>query len=311
VDTAWGKHATQIVGWKNLEDLQKRFAPYVLRRLKKDCLDLPPVLPSVTLEATLNNATWKLYKEMRDEMVVWLQSSTVSVAAQTITKVLRLSQITSGFIGGLEPEIYNEDEDRPSWLPFVEKVGPLSNESTQEVGREKLDVLLELIEGRIEEDPDLKLLVWCRFVPELARLLKEWQVKYPTASIGSVAGRALLGKRRKEEREEALRMLNPQTAPAGLTLVGGTYGTGALGLNFTACHTVVNMSFDYSYWKAEQSAARVDRPGQLYPVSNFDIIATGPKGQKTIDHTIVKARRDKENIATWTTAAWVKALTEE
>src|SRR5690606_13571541 len=30
-----------IGGWQNLEDLQQRFAPYVIRRLKKDCLDLP------------------------------------------------------------------------------------------------------------------------------------------------------------------------------------------------------------------------------------------------------------------------------
>jgi hypothetical protein len=93
--------------------------------------------------------------------------------------------------------------------------------------------------------------------------------------------------------------------------VGGTYGTGSLGLNLTACHTVVNMSYDYSYWKAVQNAARVDRPGQVSPVSTFDVIAVGPKGQKTIDHAIVRARRNKEDVAVWTTSAWIRALTEE
>ena len=32
----------QVMAWKNVDDIQKRFAPYVMRRLKVDCLDLPP-----------------------------------------------------------------------------------------------------------------------------------------------------------------------------------------------------------------------------------------------------------------------------
>jgi len=121
----------------------------------------------------------------------------------------------------------------------------------------------------------------------------------------------MFGRGKKLERADALRLLNPKTAPPGPVTVGGTYGTGALGLNFTACHTVINMSCDYSYYKAAQSAARVDRPGQLYPVSTFDIVAEGPRGQKTIDHIIAKARRTNEELASWTCSAWIKALTEE
>jgi hypothetical protein len=55
----------------------------------------------------------------------------------------------------------------------------------------------------------------------------------------------------------------------------------------------------------------VHRPGQKYPVSYFDVVATGPQGQKTIDHTIQKALRNKLDIAKWTTGAWVSALLEE
>jgi hypothetical protein len=312
VTTPWGSRPTQIVGWRNLDDLQKRFAPYVLRRLKKDCLDLPPVLPAVTLTATLDPATWKIYKEMRDEMVAWLQNATVSVAAQTITKILRLSQITSGFVGGVEAEVINElQEGRPDWLPGLElgHQGPI--QPVQEVGREKLDVLLDWTEEQFENDPNLKLLIWCRFIPELRRLLEALQARFPLAKLGSIAGKAMFHRSHKEEREEALRLLDPRTAPDGPVIVGGTYGTGSLGLNLTACHTVVNCSFDYSLWKKLQSDARVDRPGQTSPVSYFDIIAVGPKGQRTIDHIIIKTQREKEEVATWTTSAWVQALTAE
>ena len=312
VKTPWGSRATQIVGWKNLDDLQRRFAPFVLRRLKKDCLDLPPVLPPVIQTATLTEPTWKLYKEMRDSMVAWLNDLTVSVAPQTITKVMRLSQITSGIIGGVEAEIPEGlNDDRPAWLPDVVDPPVVDSSPLQEVGREKLDVHLEWLDQMLEEDPDLKLLVWCRFIPELRRLLKEWKIKFPNAKIGAIAGQSMLGQPKKDERAEALRLLDPRTAPTGPVFVGGTYGTGSLGLNLTACHTMVNLSFDYSYWKSVQSAARVDRPGQTSPISMFDVVAEGPRGQRTIDHTIVKALRDKSDIAIWTTSAWVKALMEE
>src|SRR5213076_972945 len=36
-----GYMGKQVIGWQHLEDLQQRIAPYCLRRLKKDCLDLP------------------------------------------------------------------------------------------------------------------------------------------------------------------------------------------------------------------------------------------------------------------------------
>jgi hypothetical protein len=269
----------------------------------------------VTINATLTKTTWAIYQEMKKDMVAWLSNQTVSVAPQAITKILRLSQITSGFLGGIEPEIYEDEmetEDRPDWLPGIS--GSLPNqhpEPIQEIGREKLDVLFERMDLFFEAEPNGKLLVWCRFLPELRRMLKEIGVRYPHLALGCVAGQAMLGGRQKQERRDALRLLDPRTAPEGPAFVGGTYGTGSLGLNFTACHTVINSSFDYSLWKYLQSAARVDRPGQVYPVSPFDIVAVGPKGQKTIDHTIAAARLNKEDVATWGTSFWLHVLRAE
>lgn len=306
-----GRNVEKIESWKNIDQIQKQFAPYVLRRLKRDCLDLPPVLPEVTLTAELTKDTWVIYRDMRDELVAWLSNSTVSMATHTITKVLRLSQITSGFIGGIEPEVYDRMQfDRPGFLDELD-APPNPTEKIREIGREKLDVVLERLEAFLEADDTLKLLTWCRFVPEVKRLLLEVKEKFPHMAVGAVAGQSILGLTKDKERHEAVRLLDPRTAPPGPVFVGGTYGTGSLGLNFTACHTVINCSFDESYWKKEQGDARVDRPGQVHPVSPFNIVAVGPKGQKTIDHKIVLARQGKEDLATWTTSAWIKALTEE
>jgi SNF2 family DNA or RNA helicase len=99
--------------------------------------------------------------------------------------------------------------------------------------------------------------------------------------------------------------------PEGPVVVIGTPASGAMGLNLTAAHTVVYISNDFSLKTRLQSEDRVHRPGQMFPTSYFDIIATGPAGQKTIDHTVVKSLKAKLELATFTTSAWIQVLMEE
>jgi SNF2 family DNA or RNA helicase len=312
--TMGGYQGRQIVSWHGIEDLQERMAPYVLRRLKKDCLDLPEKIDSVPIVVTLTPATWKIYREMKEDMVVWLNQNTVASASQALTKVIRLAQITSGFVGGVERE---EDLlEQPELPAFIEKtdgqpslfdVADLPTSNLQEVGREKLDAFFERLESLLEEDPNLKLLVWSRFRPEVARLYKELGEKYAKIDRGLIWGRS----KDKNERTHALRLLDPRTAPKGPAVVIGTPATGSMGLNLTAAHTVIYMSNDFSLKTRLQSEDRVHRPGQLYPVSYFDMIAQGPKGQKTIDHATVKALQAKSDLADMTTSAWLDVLLEE
>ncbi len=316
-----GRAIEKIVGWKNLDDVQRRLTPYVVRRLQAECLDLPPRLPPKVLTATLDPATWRTYRDMRDEMCTWLSSSTVASASTAAAKVLRLSQITSGFLGGIEAAGFDVDEGsvtltsldaglnaraRDNLKDYAEG-GIMLAGSTKEVGREKLDALLAYLDEQFEAFPTLKLVVWCRFLPELARLLAEVAKRFPQVAVGRIAGNPT-----KTERKDALALLHPETAPRDAAVfVGGTFGTGAFGLNLSAASLSVCLSFDYSLGKYRQTAERVIGPDMLGPASYLDVVAVGPKGQKTIDHAIVAARRANEDVADWTTAAWVKKLREE
>lgn len=310
------KFATEIEKWVNLDDLQQRFAPVTIRRLQKDCLDLPPKLDPVTLTVTLSAKTWSYYKAMRDELVIALENGTVTMAQHAITKVMRLAQITSGFVGGIESVLEDDDDlatataDLPPWIEqpmeHVKRVRPELVEPVKEIGREKLDVLLWFYGERLKANADFKLVSWCRFKPEMERMVRE-----VAANFGHVTVKAIAGGQKRAERLEALRLLHPDTAPEGPVFVGGTYGTGSKGLNFTAAHTSINCSYDYSLEKFLQSGDRVYGPGQKHPVAYYDMVAVGPAGQKTIDHVIVKARRAKESVANFTISAWVKALKED
>jgi hypothetical protein len=283
----------KINGWTNLDDLERRFAPVTVRRMQKECLDLPPKLDPVTLTATLTDATWRAYREMRDEMVVWLKSGAVATSATAAVKALRLSQITGGFVGGVEsPGI------EPGETPIYENAAA--------VGREKLDVLLWFIEQKLEEDPNLKLVAWGRFRAEVFRAVAEVQRRFPQMLTAMV-----LGGQKRDERLEALALLKPETAPAGPVFVAGIEGTGSFGIDMSAAHTCVTMSSGYSPGRSAQTLDRVYGPGQTHPIAYYDIVAVGPKGQRTIDRDILLARLNGHDVALRTAAAWIKALTDE
>lgn len=354
-----GKAIQKVSGWTNLEDLRKRFAPVTVRRLQKECLDLPPKLDTVILTAELSTS-WPAYKEMRDNLVVWLRSN-VATASTAAIKALRLAQITSGFLGGIEDanvgdapvddeivdtewdyadlmreidgeqtttfaghervvrQSTSEDAERPQRqarnLLESNTINRQSDDTTgrlrssagvQEIGREKLDILFWLLDKLLVSDPNLHVVVWCRWRAELTRVLKEVAERYPQFNLGTIHGG-----QKKADRTAALRLLHPDTSPEGPTFVGGTAGTGSFGLNFTAAHTCITMSSGYSPGQSSQMLDRVYGPGQTQAIAYYAILATGPKGQKTIDAVIEAARRNGENLASWTAEAWIKTLKDE
>jgi SNF2 family DNA or RNA helicase len=283
-----GFQGKQIIRWTNLDDLSRRTTPYVVRHMKKDCLDLPPKLPSVFMSVPLSSEIWRIYKEMRDDTLAWLDQNSMATAAQAGVRVMRLAQITSGFLGGIKD--VETEEDIP----------------TRDIGREKLDLLLDFVEKRLHEDKDFKLLVWSRFRPEVERTSNELKTRFPGVPVG-----VIWGGQDRDERSASITLLDPRHATPGPALVVGTVATGAMGLNLAAAHDVVYLSNDWSARIRSQSEERVHRPGQTFPVSYFEILATGPNGQKTVDHAILQAMKRKQEDAVLTMAFWSSTLRDE
>jgi len=329
-----GKPIERVASWPGLPQLLEGFKPHVLRQDWRANADIPPAMPPEVLTVRLTERTWRHYRDMRDDMVSWLEDGNVASSETAAIKVLRLAQITSGILGGVQQE-YADDEmsesfragsviNMPdSFLDGVVLTGDgaraLNNQrehfskvlqEVQFVGCEKLDFNLDWQAERLAEDPHLKLLVWCKFVPELKRYLEAVRERFGH-EVGAVCGQSVFGEPMKRERETAERLLHPKTSPPGPLTVGGTYGSGGLGLNFTAFHVVFNLSQVYEDWKRRQADKRVDRPGQRHTVVQFDLVAEGPKGQKTIDHIILAARKAKQDLNEWGAAQWVRALREE
>lgn len=316
---------TTITGYKNQDELNKKIAPYTLSRKTRDCWDLPPMLPPITLEARLSPENWEIYKEMRNNLVVWLGQE-VTVAKQAIVKILRLAQITSGYLGGLEdvaataappvgkqpaidfgpppPHIlagaqrpHADGTAKPILAGRTATVLPGSL-GAREIGREKLDVYLDWLSSM--QPPPHKLLTWCRFRAELERTTRELSAYFPVV-------RQLKGGQTDEERELAKKLLAPNGDPQRGAVVGNQKAGGA-SLNFAAANIAVYLSNGPALLERTQSIGRIERPGAKAPMTVVDIVATGPKGQKTVDHAILKALRKKDDTARWTVNQWREIL---
>lgn len=293
----------QVIGFVNVEEMQAKIKPFVLRRLKKDCLDLLPKLYT-QIEVPLTPKSWKIYKDMKEEMVAWLGEKQVASASQAAVKGLRLAQITSGFLGGIQSVAVPEGQD----FVLLGDDEKITYEPPMEIGDEKLKAIInDWLEAKLEYDRAFRCIIWCRFRAELNRF---YDVLTSGNRYQDIIVHKIQGGQSRGDREAAKREFQAGDERRGAILLGNPQA-GGFGLTLTRGHSVVYASNDYNLLTRLQSEDRVHRPGQLNQVTYTDVIATGPNGQRTIDHAVVKALRNKEEIARWTTEKWRSVLEEE
>ena len=236
----------QIIGWKHTDEITKKIARFSRRALKADCLDLPEKL-FTTRSVPMTAAQFKHYKEIKT-LLVTKTDKTLVMTPNALTKALRLSQITSGH------------------LPETTLDNP------------KLDMLRTLI-----EEHEGSYIVYCRFIPELQRIL---DILPPdTATIH--------GAIKPTQRTIAERDFQSGVS-RGIVL---QIATGGIGLTLTQASMVVYMSNTYSWVDRAQSMDRPHRPGLTHPVLYVDVLATTPTGKETIDHGVLKISNAKKNLA--------------
>jgi SNF2 family DNA or RNA helicase len=293
-----GRSFQQVVEYKNLGELAQRISPFVLRREKKDCLDLPAKLYTER-EVALSVESWKRYQELkRDALISLGAASEKRMEPNAAVRLMRLAQLTSGILGnGPTPQDPN-DLDLPIFSP-----------SMQDLSDEKLRWAVEYL---TEECTAKAVIVWCRWRRERERLAealrsyneKSGKVRYTFELYGGQA---------KIERDIAVKYFSDNA----LTDYGGaTYvliaqpHAGGHGLNLVAASEAIYLSNDFALGMRLQSEDRCHRPGQVNQVTYIDVLATGPKGQHTIDHVIFKALREKKNVADLTCQEWRKELND-
>ena len=241
----------------SLERISNKMYLRALRFMKKECIDIPDKIYTQRI-VELPPYNLQKYKEMRDYAITQIESSEKITAAIILVQLLRLSQITSGFV---------VDEN---------------HQETNFTDNPKIDCLEEIL----EDIGNSKVIIWARFqrdVENIMELLKKIDIK----------GVALYREIKPEERDRNIRKF--QNDPEIRVLVG-TPGTGGLGINLTAANIVIYYSNSYSLQDRLQSEDRTHRAGQTNKVTYIDILAKETIDIGI--HKILRAKKQVADIIT-------------
>lgn len=191
-----------------------------IRVLKEDCQDLPPKVYEKAYVG-MTDKQQKAYDSMRDELIVELDDGAVT-ADIILTKLTKLTQITSGFLYGEDGKVY-------------------------ELGSKKLEALGDLLEGILPQP----VVIWCRYkrdVMAVESLLRS-KFKFPCCKITGGSSQA--------DRRKAVHDFH--TSPHVFI---GQIRAGGLGIDLTPASHVIYFSNEYSLEARLQSEDRCHRPGQ-------------------------------------------------
>jgi SNF2 family DNA or RNA helicase len=136
--------------------------------------------------------------------------------------------------------------------------------------------ILENVEG--------KSIIWSHYTHDVRRIIAEIKRVYGDDAVVDYYGATDTDARSKNIKKF-------QTDPNCRFFVGTTH-TGGYGITLTAGSNMIYFSNGYDLEKRQQSEARIDRIGQTRKMTYIDIMS-----QDTIDERIVKALRNKVNIA--------------
>ncbi len=263
-----GFDSRQIIGYRDLNDLIKKEYSVAYRVTKEDALDLPEqVHEERYIELTAKERS--LYDQIRRNSFAELESGGQITAATALTKLLRLQQLTGGFLcadEGTKPKLISES---------------------------KLNALDDIIEDYCI-GAGKKLVVFARFRAEIdliAKHLDKRKIRY-----GLIYGDVKIDTRGDIVKDF---QQNPETL-----VFLAQIDTAGLGITLTAADTCVYYSVNYNYAAYSQSLARIHRIGQRNTCTYIHLIA-----KQTVDETILDALSRKEDLARTIVDDWKQYFT--
>lgn len=212
------------------------------RATKAECLDLPETT-DVIRQIELEPAALRIYRGLVKESYAELAGGEVT-ATNILTRLLRLSQLTGGFLGNDETA------------------------AVEQVSAAKLSALEDILDGAVAEGK--KLVIIARFIPEIKAICKLLEKR--GLGYSCITGEV------KNRDEQVARF---QNEPEVMAFVG-QIATAGLGITLTAASTMVFYSLDYSMSNFEQTKARIHRMGQRIPCTYLYLVARGTVDEKVL-----------------------------
>lgn len=225
-----------------VDEIKELIQPIAATAIKSECLDLPPLVKK-RIDVAMTPAQKRNYKEMKEDFITWLGGAEAAgspVVAQTaLTKLLRLMQITSGFVkdeGGIE-------------IPYDKNP--------------KAEALSELLESILPN----KVIIWAVFK-------QNYETVRSVVADHGVQMVECHGETPNAKKFEAVERFNHD--PNVKVFLGHPQSLG-IGINLTAASYMIYYSRNFSLENDIQSEARNYRAGSEIheSITRYDIVAPG------------------------------------
>lgn len=256
----------KIVGYRDLEGLIKKEHSIAFRVTKDEALDLPEQTFE-TRRIQFSPKEKSLYERLKRDSYAELDNGGHITATTVLTKLLRLQQLTGGFL-------VQDEAQKP-----------------QLVSRAKLDALTDIVVDYVIGSGK-KLVVFARFIAEVKAII-DLAAKVLPKDLKQVA---IYGDVKKEDRGDIVKQF--QEDPSTVLFVG-QIDTAGTGITLTAADTCVYYSKNFNYATYSQSLSRIHRIGQRNCCTYIDLEIEG-----TIDELISSALSRKEDMAKTVVDNW-------
>jgi SNF2 family DNA or RNA helicase len=275
--------------YKHADKLRDQVDKAAYFKKLRDCVEMPPQ-NYVTRELIMSADIARCYKDMKTALIATYEGHEM-YAASALTALIRLAQISSGFIVERKEEqmvspqvaettdhiaslygLADDDDLMPNEVHWIKESNP------------KLEALYRDIEGL--EKP---VIVITRFTAEAARIFEDLCTKYKVM---------LYTGWRKSASIEAFQNGEFDIMVANSAVV-------ARGFNLQRSHTILFYSNTFSLETRVQTEARVFRLGQRAPCTYFDYAYAD-----TVDLKIVGVLQMKRNLLDYITHASIKEVLE-
>lgn len=239
----------EVIGYKNMPQLKSMVQDNMLRRLKKDVLDLPP---KIHITEYVENTPYqqRLYAQVRGDMLA--QKGVLQASMNPLAQFIRLRQV-NGY-----PEVIDKNLS-PTSKDYLSK-------------NAKMKRILEIIDLHVSQGE--KVVVYSNWVEPLRTLYRYVAKKYKTCCYTGTMSDA--------DKEKNKRVFT--TNPEYMVMLGTI---GALGTSHTLTVAHVEIFFDEP-WNAtdkEQAEDRCHRISATEPLMIYTLLTTGTVDERV--HNIV------------------------
>lgn len=284
-----------------------------IRFLKSECLDLPETI-TTTRVMTLSSEQDKAYRQMQEDLMVELGNLEVVKVSHVLTMLMKLNQITSGWLKSKEGEIIffesnpkfeelktiiEELQGKPAiiWAYYKADIALINNYYTH---CRKCKESIRLIPGNncLKCGTEVKYRVsvvqgstknrnaeiaWFKYTPIERALMRKTMVE---AGVSA-----------KDIRDNLGDLLSDGTEPLQTNLFIGQIAAASEGLTLNQALYSIYFSRDYSLKNHIQSMGRNHRAGQKEKVTYINLVCSRKDGEDTVDMRILNKLQKKEDLA--------------